>query len=70
MLLLQLNGNWTILGKVFLNIPHFILLTFSGSPSYLVCFAVGDFIEVDDGQVDGIPIKVTIVSEYVYHSVY
>lgn len=26
-------------------------------PSYLVCFAVGDFIEVDDGEVDNKPIK-------------
>ncbi|KAI8375207.1 peptidase family M1-domain-containing protein [Blakeslea trispora] len=26
-------------------------------PSYLICFAVGDFIEVDDGEVDGKPIK-------------
>lgn len=28
------------------------------SPSYLVCFAVGAFIEVDDGEVDNKPIKV------------
>ncbi|OBZ84302.1 Glutamyl aminopeptidase [Choanephora cucurbitarum] len=26
-------------------------------PSYLICFAVGEFIEVDDGEVDGKPIK-------------
>ncbi|CAO3681152.1 unnamed protein product [Umbelopsis ramanniana] len=26
-------------------------------PSYLTCFAVGDLIEVDDGEVDGIPVK-------------
>ncbi|KAG2196317.1 hypothetical protein INT47_009312 [Mucor saturninus] len=26
-------------------------------PSYLVCFAVGEFVEADDGQVDNIPIK-------------
>jgi aminopeptidase N len=26
-------------------------------PSYLVCFAIGEFIEVDDGYVDEMPIK-------------
>lgn len=26
-------------------------------PSYLICFAVGEFIQVDDGEVDGMPIK-------------
>jgi aminopeptidase N len=25
-------------------------------PSYLVCFAIGDFVSVDDGEVDGIPV--------------
>ncbi|RCH77735.1 hypothetical protein CU097_001488, partial [Rhizopus azygosporus] len=29
-------------------------------PSYLICFAVGDFISVDDEEVNGIPIKVSI----------
>ncbi|KAL1917439.1 uncharacterized protein VTP21DRAFT_3832 [Calcarisporiella thermophila] len=26
-------------------------------PSYLICFAVGEFEEVDDGEVDGVPVK-------------
>lgn len=30
----------------------------SFSPSYLTCFAVGDFVEVSDGEVDGKSVKV------------
>ncbi|KAI7881545.1 hypothetical protein K492DRAFT_230251 [Lichtheimia hyalospora FSU 10163] len=33
-------------------------------PSYLVCFAVGEFISVDAGQVDGRPIKYFTVEGY------
>jgi aminopeptidase N len=42
---------------LFHRLIYFIIDPFN-SPSYLVCFAVGDFTEVDDGEVNGIPIKV------------
>jgi aminopeptidase N len=34
-------------------------------PSYLVCFAVGDFISYDDGEIDGIPCKYFTSSDFV-----
>ncbi|CAO3692350.1 unnamed protein product [Rhizopus microsporus] len=33
-------------------------------PSYLICFAVGDFISVDDEEVNGIPIKYFTSTKY------
>ncbi len=34
-------------------------------PSYLVCFAVGDFISYDDGEIDGIPCKYFTSADFV-----
>lgn len=33
-------------------------------PSYLICFAVGDFLQVDDGEVDGVPIRYFTTREF------
>lgn len=59
---LQRAGNLIIHGKV-QGLVHYYyagywLLLLLCSPSYLVCFAVGEFISVDAGEVDGRPIKV------------
>lgn len=55
---LIIHGKVLVLALVAFLLSRLLIVVTLTSPSYLVCFAVGEFISVDAGQVDGRPVKV------------